>query len=260
MSRPAIIIGLVLAIGLHWALLRPTSDTSSSNAPAVAARIAMRELPEPAPTETEPAPASQDAPAPPPVATPTPTVPAPPAPRPPDPVEQASTAAPLARTATPQRNTLEQRGDFSGDRTGTARPSLRIDWGTAQQARSIVEAADMRLVLLGATGGITGEVASADGGWHRLEEAPSDLSGYSNRVRIVDSTPAFARASSLRTGGERLAVLLPVALEHSLRTQQIRVAAEAGVESSRIRAFYGRFRIDAGRVDFAISGFERRSS
>jgi hypothetical protein len=71
---------------------------------------------------------------------------------------------------------------------------------------------------------------------------------------------AFAEASSLCRNGERLAVLLPLSLEHKLRTQQVRVATDAGIESSGILAFYGRFRIDGGEIAFDISGFERRTS
>ena len=208
MSRPAIIIGLLLALALHWVLLLPPGK-STRVTHVVPARIAMRELPETQPTEAAEAPAPKPKPTmePPPPAQPV----AQPAPTPPTPRPDPPAASPdLARTATPQRTTLDSKGDFSGDRNTTQRPSLRIDWGSPEQARAIVEVADLRLVMLGTEGGITGEVKPVNSGWQRQPSAPVDLSGYSNRVRIVDSTPAFTRASSLCNAGERLAVLLPL--------------------------------------------------
>ena len=253
MSKPAIIIGLLIAATLHFIVLMPISSTAKSTSVIPATRIAMRELPE---TETEPAPARQaDEVEPAPAPKPAPQ----PAPKPrPQPEPQASTN--LARAAAPQHSTLEGKGDFAGNPDGTQRPSLRIDWGSPQQAHDVVMASDMRLVMLATAGGIAGEAVATTNGWQRVDAGSSDLSSYSNRVRIVDSTPAFFQAASLCSGGERLAVLLPLALEHTLRTQQIRAASEAGVDSSGIRAFYGRFRIDSGRVAFDISGIERRSS
>lgn len=260
MSRPGIIVGLLIAATLHWMVLLPIGARTRSIKAATVASIAVRELPEAAPDLPEATP-TERTPSQPPTPPPTPAPAPAPAPKPePQSEPPASATTNLARVATPQQASLEDKGDFAGTPDATQRPSLRIDWGNPKQAHDVVTAAGMRLVMLAAAGGIAGEAVPTVDGWRRVEANSSDLSSYSNRVRIVDTTPAFIQAASLCTGGERLAVLLPLALEHTLRTQQIRAAAEAGVESFRIRAFYGRFRIDSGRVAFDISGFERRSS
>jgi hypothetical protein len=260
MSRTVLIIGLFVAAIAHWMFLLPRDQNQAATELLESARVTMREIaqemlpsspaelpeevqPEPTPETVKPA-ASQQMPQ---VAETVEPPPSEPAPN-------------LSRTADSRRAELDRRGDFSGDRNGTRRPVLRIDWGEPDQARSIVRAGEMRLVMLTSTGGIAGEIQADDHGWLRVDTRTPDLSGYSNRVRIVDSTMAFAQASSLCNNGERLAVLLPLTLEHKLRTQQIRVATEAGVDSSGILAFYGRFRIDGGTVAFDISGFERRTS
>ena len=258
MSRPGIIVGLLFAVTLHFIVLMPVKSTSHSMPTATAASIKMREIPDSTPehspveqVQEEVKPVQQPKPAP----KPTPK----PAPKP-RPEPSAPAATNLARVVAPQQSSLEGPGDFAGTSDGTRRPSLRIDWGSPEQAHDVVTAAGMRLVMLASVGGIAGEAVPTGDGWQRVDSDSADLSSYSNRVRIVDATPAFFQAASLCVGGERLAVLLPLSLEHTLRTQQIRTAAEAGVESSRIRAFYGRFRINGGRVAFDISGFERRSS
>ena len=251
MSKPAIIIGLIIGTIVHVFMLIPFNMPASSIQTASPARIAVRELPRQddetrlvehvAQKEPEPAPETRPKPV-------------------PRTEEVPGSETTLTRVETPRQSPLTSQGDFAGKTEGARRASLRIDWGSPQQAHEIVLAADMRLVMLGGSGVIAGEAIATPEGWQRVDAGTSDLSSYSNRVRIVDSTPAFLQAASLCTGSERLAVLLPLSLEHSLRTQQIRAAAEAGVDSSGIRAFYGRFRIDGGRVAFDISSIERRSS
>jgi len=262
MSRTVLIIGLFVAALVHWMFLLPRSQNQAATELLESAKVTMREIAqemlpssrdqtaEDPPIQTEP--------------TPEPVKPAasPPMAQPPEAVEQsASEPAPnLSRTAESRHAQLDRRGDFSGDPNGKRRPVLRIDWGEPDQAMSIVKAGEMRLVMLTSTGGIAGEIRPDNHGWLRIDTRNPDLSGYSNRVRIVGSTMAFAEASSLCRNGERLAVLLPLSLEHKLRTQQVRVATDAGIESSGILAFYGRFRIDGGEIAFDISGFERRTS
>ncbi|MCH2152369.1 MAG: hypothetical protein MK089_03415 [Phycisphaerales bacterium] len=265
MSRTVMIIGLFVASLAHWMFLSPSIKHASQENQIESAAVAMREIARemlPTPEREEPAETPlkdpvQAQPTPPPVEPPAEQ----PAAEPERLVEKPVPPTPnLTRTAESRRASLDRRGDFSGDRNGNQRPVLRIDWGRPDQAMSIVKAGDMRLVMLTSSGGIAGEIQPTEHGWTRIDSQAPDLSGYSNRVRIVDSTTAFSQASSLCNNGERLAVLLPLTLEHKLRTQQIRVATEAGVESSAILAFYGRFRIDGGSVAFDISGYERRTS
>lgn len=165
----------------------------------------------------------------------------------------------LTRTSSPNRNTLPGSGDFSGLNDVDKRPELRIDWGTSAEAISIMDAAGLRLVVLSGGGSIVAEVSFDVDTWRRLDGQASDLSTYSNRVRLVDSTPAFAFASGLRRGDERLAILIPLSIEHMLKTEQVKSATNAGIESSRIRSFYGRFYLANDRVEFSISELERRS-
>jgi hypothetical protein len=257
MSKPAVFFGLMLAGIVHWMLFL----TPVVNMPPVAesvARITLREIPA-APQAQEATPKSPPSK----VEPPQPTPPPAPAPQPPQAKPTPTPPRPnLTRTDPPQRTPLDTsvKGDFAGSPQANRRPVLRIDWGTPGEAMSVVTTAGMRLVLLNNEGGIAGEVAAGSGGWHRHDSEQHDLSRYSNRVRIVDTTPAFTQAASLRGMGERLAVLLPLALEHDLRTQQHKVAANAGLTAADIRAFYGRFQVERGSVAFTINGYERISS
>ena len=165
----------------------------------------------------------------------------------------------LARTTPPDRNTLAKSGDYGGREDVESRPELRIDWGSSQEAMSVVNAAGLRLVMLSGQGEIVAEIHSEADAWKRSDGRASDLSRFSNRVRIVDSTPAFRSAAALRRGDERLAILIPLSIEHMLKTEQVKSAAIAGIAAARIRSFYGRFHFVNGRVEFAISELERRS-
>lgn len=248
MSRIALTIGIVLALLLHLFLLNVTVVEKDHESSSIIQKVKMRTMEDVA-SESAARNADQiksDE------TTPEKT--------------RASEKSPskvvdsqLARTTPPDRNTHEKSGDYSGRDDVEKRPELRIDWGTSQEAMSIVNAAGLRLVMLSGQGEILAEISSEAGAWMRADGRHSDLSRYSNRVRIVDSTPAFRSASALRRGDERLAILIPLSIEHMLKTEQVKSAAIAGISASRIRSFYGRFHIENGRVAFAISELERRS-
>jgi len=257
MSKPMLFICLLIAVAVHWALL--TGNAWSARQETAAATIAFRELAAVEPTVESTAAPPENATAPD-IPHPPPQKAAPPPQPAPEPSSRQDRQPTLARTASPQRVNIDSPGDFSGTADANQRATLRIDWGSPEEAIAIVATGGMRLVVLSPEGGISAEIVPRSNQWHRIEFEHPDLSRFSNRVRIVDSTPAFIQAAALRNNGERIAVLLPLSLEHTLRSQQIRTAAEAGLESSGIRAFYGRFRIDSGRVIFDISGFERRST
>ena len=248
MSRIALTVGLLLALVIHVVLLNGDITGVERENMTVIEKVTMRTLDasesNPIESRADPVRAGNAG-----------KQKSPPA----QPVPVKAMDQQLAGTTLPNRNSLDGSGDYEGNSQVERRPELRIDWGTSREAMDIVNAAELRLVMLSGQGEIVAEVRSEGDAWKRTDGRVSDLSRYSNRVRIVDSTPAFGSASMLRRGGERLAVLIPLAIEHMLKTEQIKSAAVAGVRTSRIRSFYGRFHLEDGRVAFAISELERRS-
>ena len=164
----------------------------------------------------------------------------------------------LTRTAMQRYNSMEKSGDLHGESDGEEKPVLRIDWGTSQEAKQIVQVAGLRLVMISESGSIVSEVKLENGRWVLSDMPRTDLSMYSNRLRIVDSTPAFKEASSLRPGRHRLAILVPLPIERMIKREQIKSAAMAGIDSERVLAFYGCFHIRSGEVEFSINEIERR--
>jgi hypothetical protein len=282
MSRGLLVIGLILSLAAHLALLRlPAARSAPPPAPApppvvvpvvetALARVAPApdpvderlDDPETAPPEeAEPAP-PDDPREPPPVADTEPAI-DPPAPAPP-PEPEAPAPAPdpapdLVETAAPPAGATEQPGDFAGQADGVRQPALRIDWGSPAHAVASVAAGRMRIVVLAAGDGgpiIVGELHRDESAWRRRPFAPAAGSTrYSNRLRIVDGVPAFeAPRRDARLGsGEHLAVLVPVGLERRFESAQVEAAARRGLVMARVRSFGGRFVLDDGPLRFEIT-------
>ena len=238
MSRTMLTLGFLVACLFHAVMLIPMPVHRT---PATA---------DPIPVTVRPLPADESSSTPKTVADTTPEAPTPP----PDP------PAALTPTEEPIRTELKSAGDYQGTVDGSHRAVLRIDWGSPEEATATVMAGNLRLITLTPQGRLSSEIRRSGSGWRRADERPGDLSGYSNRVRIVDDTPAFAAAIDLLAPGERLAVVLPLGLEHAVRTQQVRATSRAQLDPDDINVFFGRFHIAADEIVFTITGFTRRSS
>lgn len=241
MSRPFFTLGLLMACILHALLLIPGPKSPGTEAP-LPSPVRIRDLPVPnpptSPTTRHPSPPPSDR-----------TLVA----------SSSETPRPTSSEGPPPDLVDHPHpGDFQGDSKGITRPILRIDWGTSTQARSIVVSGELRLVTLDVGGSISAEIIPSGADWRRIEGPAVNLSGYSNRVRIVDNTPAFARAASHRRPGEHLALVLPLSVEHVVRSEQARAASRAAVDPADIKMFLGRFNAEAGELNFTITGFTRR--
>ena len=252
MSRIGLLLGLILSLVLHAALLGFTGQEPVSTATLAPPTVEVVALPAPEPQPTKaplkPTPQPTTRPDPKPQAKPKPA---------------ATPAAPrLTEVAKQTRSSVKQRGDFAGSSQGEHQPRLRIDWGNPAQARQTLSAGGMKLVVFQPGEGFKREVVYAGGAWRSQNPQLSASNRYTNRLRIVDGVPAFAaakRAAQLR-GGERLAVLLPEALEHELRTQQLAAASKRGLTESQIAAYGGRFVPAGSGLRLQITHVQPRST
>jgi len=272
MTRGPFLVGLFLSTLAHLCLLIPgagrpqrseeivdviETELAALEPPAIeVADLAKEELPtegsEPAPPVPSPVGPSPSA---------LPRSPADPQPMPlPREVPANAPPAPaLERVAGPIESSREEPGDLAGDRDGQPAPELRIDWGTAPRALRILKAGQMKLVVLrdgtDSAEPIIGEtVENLDGTWQRRSFASTALL-FSNNLRIVDGVPAFERigvAIGLR-GPERLAVLVPRAVERLLQSAQLEAAFRRGLALTQVRSFGGRFTVTDGALGFEIT-------
>ncbi len=269
MSRVAFIFALLASVALHvWLLSLPGSlqqEIQRLQIPIIETELAMLEPP----PDAEPLPEPEPTPEPPrtPVAPePEPPKPVPheePPPKPPErsapqPPEHTPPQPPMEKMAEPPKALAENSGDFAGSTEGSPEPELRIDWGSAQEALSVLEAGQMVVVVLREGEGgpvITQELEAADRTWRRRSFRPRGPTRYSNRLRIVDHVPAFSplRSAAGLGAGEQLAVLVPTNVEHMLGAAQLRAAFDRGLTMRQIDNFAGRFAIRQGRLDFDVT-------
>ncbi len=279
MSRTLLIVGLILSIAVHAWLLSALSGMTVREVeppfivPAVQAQIAalLREAPQPPqPQEQEPQPQEQDPtqqePPPPPEPDPEPEPasqaepqPAPQAEPEPQPVpEPEAPRSELVKVFEPPKSSVMTPGDSPGDFEGSKAPELRIDWGSDEQARAILDAGGMVLAVLdsdGASPVISQQVVREETGWQRRSYQPAQTTLFSNRLRIVDRVPAFGdvrRQVGLRPG-ERLAVVVPLRVERVLESAQLEAAFNRNLTMAGIDNFAGRFTLDGGRLSFVIT-------
>lgn len=272
MSRVAFIFGLLASVALHvWLLSLPGSlqqEIQRLQIPIIETELAMLEPPPEAARPPEPE-ATPEPPRPPVAPEPEPPAPEPPAPEPPKPAppeeppppqppQQAPPQPPMQKMAEPPKALAESTGDFAGSTEGSREPELRIDWGSAQEALSVLEAGQMVVVVLRKDEGgpvITQELEAADGSWRRRTFRPRGPTRYSNRLRIVDQVPAFSplRSAAGLGAGELLAVLVPTQVEHMLGAAQLRAAFDRGLTMRQIDNLAGRFAMRQGRLDFDVT-------
>ncbi len=246
MSRVMFIIALVMSVALHVSLLRlPAAEPADGPRPAIVVPVVETELARLDPPEPQPSP--------PPVAPPTepPDEPPPPPPAP-------SPQPPMVKVADIDKADSAEPGDFAGDPEGRRAPTLRIDWGTDQQALAALEAGEMILAVLDGSGPkplIKAEVERQGKTWRRRPYQPTGATVFSNRLRIVDHVPAFREVQSaldLR-GEERLAVVVPMHVERVLDSAQMEAAFRRGLAMQHIDDFAGSFSLRDGRLAFHIT-------
>ena len=236
MSRGVLIFGFLLSLAIHaWLLMLPARGAAKVPTvviPVVETELARVELP-PEPWVERPEPEPEPEPE--------------PAPRP-----------PMKKVAETDKSDSDTPGDLAGDPEGRRSPSLRINWGTPEQALASLEAGEMIIVILG--GGepgppITQQVSRDDGAWRRRPYRPAGATMYSNRLRIVDHVPAFEevrRAIELRAD-ERLAVLVPMRVERVLESAQTEAAIRHNVSIEQVENFAGRFSLNGGTLAFDVT-------
>jgi hypothetical protein len=237
MSRSSLIIGLLVAIGLHAVLFAPSLWTDTP--PETPARptvppVAITPPPEPQ-NEPEPAPT----PPPEPVRQPAP----PPDPTPQPPKEKPTPPLREVHQQPTQPDPPPEEGDThatpADDVDDSDLPPLRIVWDSPAELRRVAGQLGLRIVAVNAAGEILGEVPSE--GAVKLVEFTGQLSRYSNRVRTLP-VRFFGGQLARSTRARRLWVLIPAGLDQRWIRMQKRVIAQAGVELAGVRELEGEFR------------------
>lgn len=251
MSRGLLFLGLIVSIAAHvWLLVQPRPGAGRLPLPPVVIPIIETQLARLDRSQPQPEPQPQAAPEPEPEPEPDPPAPE----TQPQPQPQPA----LQKVADAPRSEMGEPGDLAGADDGRDAPVLRIDWGTVEQALATLRAGGMIIVVLDTRGGqpvIVQQVADEDGTWRRRSYAPPAGTTYSNRLRIVDRVPGFARvteAVSLQPH-ERLAVLVPMQVERVLDSAQMEAAFGRGLVMNDIDNFAGRFTLRGGTLAFDIT-------
>lgn len=296
MSRTALLLGLIASVAMHGYLLWQGVPSTTVGSPKQVAQIAkVLMLDEPAPAETMPEqlpeltdPVAESPPEPVEQQQPEPVEDQPVKPTPPDPApaeqqQQHDQTEPMPNDAQPRTaeapalDRVHQQtaandptpGDFAGNsnRTDAAyRPGLRIDWGNERQARRIIKAGRMKLVILRrdrwGRGGPSFDTQLTYQGdqWVTARFDRAAQRGYSNRLRVVDDVPAFGRASRHLTlqPGDRLAVVVPTRIERVLEHAQIQAARQRGLRIEQVRNFAGRFALVGNELRFHMTYIQPR--
>ena len=168
--------------------------------------------------------------------------------------------APLNSAA--QRSTSGVLADRGVLRQGSFEPPqdpvARIAWGEASQALRTMDMGRMVLVIVDAELKIVGGIDGTGGNWQRTS-IPSDLSTYSNRVRVVDHIPGFSIPRSVCESTEHLAVIIPVGLERRIEKAMDTAAKRAGLQRQQVAACYGTLISNRAGLEFTIDRVERRN-
>ena len=279
MSKSALFLGLILSAALHvWLLMLPSSSNAAAPAPTpppkqmipipVVAAPPTPEPPAPAPSVEEPQPQPLPESAPEPeqpmeIAAAAPEQPAPPpTPTPaPEPMPEPEPTPTLVEATPPVKNDATARGDLAGTPKGREAPVIRIDWGTESDALRVLDAGGMRIVVLEGPDHalrVTGALERQPQGW--INGAPVPAGRFSSRLRIVDEVPAFGgvRREAGVQRPQRLAVLVPPAIEHKLESAQLEAVFRAGLTLEQIRHVAGRFTLEEGVLGFQVVSLGQR--
>ncbi len=248
MSRSSLIVGLLVAIGLHAALFAPSlwSDAPPETpSPPKVPPVALTPPPEPE-SEPEPTPAPKPEPVRQPAPQPVPT-PQPAKDKPNPPLREVH-KQPTQPDPPPQQG--DTHAAPAEDVDDSDLPPLRIVWDSPAELRRVAGQLGLRIVAVNAAGEILGEVPSD--GPVKLVEFTAQLSRYSNRVRTLP-VRFFGEQLARSSRARRLWVLVPAGLDQRWIRMQKRVIAQAGVELTGVRELEGEFRPSDGGLQLVVT-------
>jgi hypothetical protein len=148
-------------------------------------------------------------------------------------------------------------GDHASTQNGRPRPTPRIQWGGLEAWRTVSRTGGLLLVALGADGAPAALIVESDGGWSR-RSLPTLLNGYSIRVRIVDHVALFRPARSVTRAGERLAILIPRALEGEIQRSMDEAIRSNGLQDDAVAICEGVLMPRSGRLTFLVQDIRLR--
>jgi hypothetical protein len=243
MRRSNYIVGFLVSALAHGALawwLWPTAGIVAQQQVPTPVPVRLAEAPEPA-AEPEPAPTvepePQAAPEPEPEPTPEPELASQPAPEPMDdaPVAELETVVEAPALEEPAQRT----GRALSESDEPTLPALELVWQDSEELRRVARAARMRLLAVGESGEVIGEVSTSGG--VAITEWNGRAPGYSNRVRVVSG--AFFDEALRNAAGDALRevwLLVPAELDRRIVATQLTAIAQAGLVVEDVRSVRGR--------------------
>ena len=270
MSRPMLLMGLLISAAGHaWLLsLQGTSAPPTPTAKTFATAQMVEQPPEPkAPSSANADAATGDSGDEP--NSPSSTRPIKPNRRgeetpSPDSPRKTAPQTPLHQTAQTPTTKQKKPGDFAGSNNDDAprMPRVRIDWGSPTQAMRFVQQAGIKLVVLGAGGNRFSREVHLREGQYRLRPFRSEAGvRYANRLRVVHDVPAFrqVRQDLDLEAGNRIALLLPVAIDRQIQSAITRAAYAEGVLVPELQAVGLRLLHGADEPSFRVTQITPRS-
>ena len=167
----------------------------------------------------------------------------------------------LVETANKQIAAQDRPGDFAGQTDGIAEPVVRINWGSLNNAVSILNTSGMKLVIYESGGSVKRQVVI---GGTSVSVKPLHIEPtirYCDSLRIVDNVPAFAaiKTSLKMLVGSRLAVLVPVDVERIIESAKIAEVSRRSLSLRDVKVLGGKFNVAGGKVVFIIEKVLLRS-
>jgi hypothetical protein len=256
MSRTSLILGILIAIGVHAALFWPLGKSPAKQNRPVAPRLKLERPQEPAPEPEaqEPEPSEivsrEEAPLPEPA----------PERATPEPERRAETPppAPMERVDEVRKSDVETAGlgQTADEPDDDALPPVRILWDGPDEVRSVALELGIRIVAVDRQGDVLGEVART--GSSRIVPFDSGTSRFSNRVRMIDDRDFFGSEIPGELNGRLSAfwLLVPADLDRALSDEIRRTIHDSGYAASEVRYVEASFEQRAGRRVLKIGRIE----
>lgn len=255
MSKFGIIIGLIFSVILHAWLFRygisPVEAITAEQPDTINSAVASVDIAKLAKPQEPPKPAEVA------VKEPQPVAKQPQNQTPQTPVEIPE----LVETANKQLASQDTPGDFAGQTDGIVEPVVRINWGSLNNAVSILNTSGMKLVIYESGGSVKRQVV-IDGTTVSVKPLHIEPTiRYCDSLRIVDNVPAFAaiKTSLKIPSGNRLAVLVPVDVERIIESAKIAEVSRRSLSLRDVKVLGGKFNVAGGKVIFIIEKVLLRS-
>lgn len=254
MSRTSLILGILIAIAVHAALLWPFGTSPVKQSTPVVPRLTLerppdepeREVREPEPTEIA---RREDAP---------PSEPEPePATSEPERRAEATPPAKMEQVDEVRKPDLETSslGQTSDEPDDDSLPPVRIMWDGPDEVRSVALELGIRIVAVDRRGDVLGEVART--GSSRIVPFDSGTNRFSNRVRMIDDRDFFGSEIPREVNGlTAFWLLVPADLDRALTDEIRRKIYESGHAPSEVRFVEASFEQRAGRRVLKIGRIE----